>query len=265
MSDQSKSNLQAIGAGLLGFAAVLLVGVGALFLHSKLTAQTAALPVPAAAPIDLGSSMPRPGSVTPAERRENSPAPIIGRDEDGAQAAPSEARAGSPSSPAARAAAARAAEGARSAPALKASEHLTAEASTTAEAKVEEAPAKPEKAAKIKHLKASANAPAALAAGDGAAGGDAAVASVHYGVKSRSELMGRAAGPVYNFNGGGKKGGTTAGAGKVAGASGIDPATLADLKKQLQNANLPTEQRAAILKQLEGTESSEGGVEDAPR
>jgi hypothetical protein len=79
---------------------------------------------------------------------------------------------------------------------------------------------------------------------------------VHYGVTNRNELMGRAAGPVYNFSGGGK-GGDTAGKGQVAG--GDPKAQIADIKKQLDSANLPPEQRASLLKQLDAAGEAADG------
>lgn len=246
MSDQNKTNLQTLGAGLLGFVAVVLVGGGFLLLHSKLTATSAARPAPAAAPIDLEAGSPRRAApAVPFERREQSPAPLVGADEEGASAAPSEARARSASGASAQAvaASAAAASAARSAEegeeGLEIRDRLTNKASTSAEARVKEA----EKAKAPAKLVRKA----APAAGDGAAGGDAAVASVRYGVKSRTELMGRAAGPVYNVAGGAAKGGSTAGAGEVAPLG----TKISEIKKQFENSNLPPEQRAALLKQLE--------------
>ncbi len=261
MSDQNKTNLQTIGAGLVGFVAVVAVGGGFLLLHSKLTAPSASRPAPAAAPIDLEAGTPRrPVPSAPFERREQSPAPLVGADSEDVPPA-SQSRAGerSDASAAVSAAAAGAVKGRGGPASLEIRDRLVTEASSTAVAKVEEA----EKADKAEKPGKGKSAPKlavkAPPAGDGASGADAAVASVRYGVKSRSELMGRAAGPVYNVTGGSAKGGTTAGAGKVAPLG----AQIGDVKKQLENSNLPADQRAALLKQLEQA----GGldVEAAPK
>ncbi|UPT73518.1 MAG: hypothetical protein M0D55_16865 [Elusimicrobiota bacterium] len=166
MSEQNKSNLQALGAGLVGFAAVVAIGGGALFVHSKLLGgASASRPAPAAAPIDLGSSMPRP-SAPLSERREQSPAPLVGGGESIEAAAPAEARAGSADAAQSARAASAAPARADGRPALKASEHLTAEASTSAEARVGEKPKDAEKAPAKLAKKPAAAAPS----GDGASG-----------------------------------------------------------------------------------------------
>jgi hypothetical protein len=66
-------------------------------------------------------------------------------------------------------------------------------------------------------------------------------------VTSRSELMGRAAGPVYNFKGNGKTGGS-APAGKLADEAN---AKMVDLNNQLKDVGLPPEMRAKLMKDLE--------------
>ena len=65
--------------------------------------------------------------------------------------------------------------------------------------------------------------------------------------------MGRAAGPVYNFKGGGAAKDSSAAA---AAAQGDVKASIEGLKKKLQDANLPPEQRDSILKQLEAAGQS---------
>jgi hypothetical protein len=252
MSDQNKSNFQALGAGLVGFVAVMAVGGGVLMLHSSHQAKSAATPAPAAAPIDLTSSMPRP-SMSPSgmqkERRESSPAPLIGDDgssSDESSASEATEPASAPSAPSAAPRAA--APSPESAPAAKASalevaRHLDAERNgSTAEAAVKntvEEKNAPKPQSKLTGKKAPK---LEVPAGDGAV-----ASSVHYGVTNRSELMGRAAGPVYNFKGG-KGGEAKAAAGKMADDA---DGRIADLRRQLEASGLPADQRAKLLKDLD--------------
>ncbi|MDP3541855.1 MAG: hypothetical protein Q8T11_05235 [Elusimicrobiota bacterium] len=238
MSEQSKSNYQALGAGLLGFIAVMAVGGGGLMLHSSHRANSAAKPAPAAAPIDLGAAMPAPSMGRPSvqkERRAESPAPLIGEIEEepagGVSASASaDAAAASPES----------APGART-PALEVTRHLELEkGSSSAEAVVKNTvPAK--EAADLPGRKAPAP-KLEVAAGEGAV-----ASSVHYGVTSRNELMGRAAGPVYNFKGN-KGGAAVNAAGKMADDA---DGKMADLRRQLEASGLPEDQRAKLLKELD--------------
>jgi len=252
MSEDNKSNFQTLGAGLLGFVAVMAVGGGVMMLHSSHQAKSAATPAAAAAPIDLGSSMPRP-SMSPSglqrERRDSSPAPLIGDDGSSSEESPA---AGSPAaSPAASAPSAApraAAPSPESAPAAKASalevtRHLDAEGDgSTAEAVVKNT-AEEKKAPKLQGKLPGKKAPKLdLPAGDGAV-----ASSVHYGVTSRSELMGRAAGPVYNIKGG-KGGEAKTAAGKMADDA---DGRIADLRRQLEASGLPADQRAKLLKDLD--------------
>lgn len=252
MSEQNKSNFQALGAGFLGFAVVMAVGGAALMLHNSHQAKLAAHPAAAAAPIDIGSASPRPmqGLGAPKEQREGSPAPLMG-DQSSAESSPAPvagaAAAGRSSQPAgfggrtAATPAAQTAQAEAAGSALGVDEHLSASGNgSTAEASV-----KNTLHAKQAHKTKKGATTATAGAAKDAAGSDA-IASVHYGVTNRNELMGRAAGPVYNFQGAGK-GGDTAGKGAMA-----DPkAQIADIKKQLEGANLPPEQRAALIRQLD--------------
>jgi hypothetical protein len=253
MSDQGKSNFQAFGAGLLGFVAVMAVGGGAMMVHNSQQAKAAARP--AAAPIDLGSSMPRTmsGAVALKERREESPAPLMGaEDESESPQASANAANAAGAAPAAAtpAQAAEAAEGAKSSgPALEVTQHLDKPGSgSSATAVVKNAPAKNSKTA-VKKTTAKL---------DPTGGGSTAIASVHYGVTSRNELMGRAAGPVYNFKGGAGKAGS-AGKGQMAGDVA---AKIADLQKQLDGSGLTPDQRAKIEKDLADVTK---GVTDAAK
>jgi len=58
--------------------------------------------------------------------------------------------------------------------------------------------------------------------------------TVHYGVSSRSELMGRAAGPVYNFKSPGAKK-AAAPAGKIGGQAAVK---IEEVQKQLEGSSL---------------------------
>ncbi len=251
MSEQSKSNYQALGAGLLGFVAVMAVGGGGLMLHSSRQAKSAAVPAPAAAPIDLGSSMPAPSmrrSSVQKERPSESPAPLIGVIDGDASA---DGFAGASASAGAAAPSPESAPGGR-APALEVSGHLDLEKGSSSAKAVVRNTVEARKAAALPGKKAPASAPKLEAAA-----ADAAVASsVHYGVTSRSELMGRAAGPVYNIKGA-KGGASTAATGKLAeDAEG----KIAGLRRQLEASGLPEDQRAKLLQELDAARK---GVADA--
>ena len=240
MIDQGKSNVQAFGAGLLGFVVVMAVGGGALMVRSSQMSKAAARPEAAAAPIDLGASMPRTpmsSAVAAKERRAESPAPLIGAEEE------AQSPGASFNSPVAGVVAPQAASNAGSpAPRLEPTAHLDNPGNgTSATAVVKNTiGVEKEKAAKPLGKKALPKlAPTA--------GGANAIASVHYGVTNRSELMGRAAGPVYNFKGAGKDGGSAKG-GKMAEDMN---AKIADMKSQLEKAGVPPEERAKLLKDLE--------------
>jgi len=237
MSEQNQSNVQAFGAGLLGFVVVMAIGGGALMVRSSQQAKAGARPEAAGAPIDLGSSMPRP-SLSPIsaqeERRAQSPAPLMGEVEEseGPEAPAAESAGAAVSSP-------ESAPNAQSpASRLEVTQHLDKTgngSSATAIVKNTLVPEEPPKAAGKK---------AALKLGPAGGG---AVASVHYGVTNRSELMGRAAGPVYNIKGGSGKVGSGA-TGKMADEVN---ARIAVIQKQLEAAGLPAEQRTKLQKDLE--------------
>lgn len=239
MSEQNQSNFQAFGAGLLGFAVVMAVGGGALMVHNSHQSK-AAKPAAAAAPIDIGAPVPRFESA-PArphmERRAESPAPLIGDDEpESAESAPAQSAA----TPAASSPEAAPAERAR----LRTVAHAETGGSRTTAVAVVQNTIDEEKEKEKTSAKAKApdkKLPAKLPQAAGAE-----VASVHYGVTNRSELMGRAAGPVYNIKGGGAVGGS-APQGKMA--EDLN-SKVADLKKQLDGSGLPPEARERLLKDL---------------
>lgn len=241
MSEQTKGNLQVLGAGLFGFVAV--VGVAALLL-TKFGGAAHAPAAAAAAPIEAGIlSLPAPAASAPASlARPASPQPLLGaQDEEFVEesaAAPAQAR---------HAAGASAGAGAAgSAPsslrALGAPKHHgEGESVSSAKAEVKKFSAPEPRAPE-------ASAPAAKPMPrlklDTTRG--AVASSVHYGVRSRSELMGNAAGPVYNF-----KGAKPAASGRSAELAAEASAKLDDVEKQLEgNTALTAEQKAVIRKQI---------------
>lgn len=257
MSEQNSSNLQAFGAGVVGFFVVVAVGGGALVYHSSLQTKR---PSAAGAPIDIAS----PSGLAPAERRlaakearAESPAPVIGdvageepspaaaHSQQAAAAAPAAPRAGIPLPSTPRTLTA--AEAVKVQPALEATKHLGTDGGSTSAELVAQAPAKDARVPLKKSPKGSRK----LELPSNPNPGPTDVASVHYGVTSRSELMGRAAGPVYNFKGGAAGGG--AGVGKLAGDAS---ATVADLKAQLAKGDLPAADRERIQGELDKVEKA---------
>jgi hypothetical protein len=243
MSELTKSNFHAFVAGLVGFVAVVAIGGGALVLHSK-NAKTG--PVAAGAPIDLASSVHAPAPVSrfaarsEAARPQQSPAPLIGEtDEEAAESAAAESAA-----PAKAAAAARAESGpirdAKNAPRLVAGggvDGAAPSAHTSAELRFKDKV--------VLHDEAAAKADPKLGAVAAKKPEAQALASVKYGVTSRSELMGRAAGPVYNFSGGQTQ------KGAVGALAGQTSARIAELRGQLEKTGLAPEDREKVQKELD--------------
>lgn len=249
MSDQNKSNFQAFGAALLGFVAVMAVGGGAMLVYSSQQSKAGARPVAAGEPIDLGSSVQRQPAVQN-ERRAESPAPLVGEDEvsEVAENPASASEAAAQSSPSTTQSvtgaqtAARPSSEAQATSRLEVTQHLDKPGNGSSATAIVKNTLVQEKAAKAVSKKV---APKISQTGGVTATG--AVASVHYGVTSRNELMGRAAGPVYNFKGGASKGATGA-----TGKMGGDLKTkITDIKGQLEAAGLPADQRAKLMKDLE--------------
>jgi hypothetical protein len=242
MSEQNQSNFQAFGAGLFGFVAVMAIGGGALMVRSSQQAKAGARPEAAAAPIDLGSSMPRP-SLSPIsaqkERRAQSPAPLTGEVQEEAEA---------PEAPAAESSGSAATSSSRSAPnaqtpasRLEVTQHLDKPGSGSSATAIVTNTLAPEEAPKAA-AKKPLDKKAALKIDTAGA-----VASVHYGVTNRNELMGRAAGPVYNIKGGSGKGGS----GEMGKMAADVNAKISDLQKQLEAAGLPAEHRAKLQQDLD--------------
>ncbi|MFI5361738.1 MAG: hypothetical protein ACHQ49_07190 [Elusimicrobiota bacterium] len=224
MSDPwKKSSIQALAAALLAFVAVF--GAGSWLLLSHDGAAVSA-PAVAYAPVDADSGMPSPALSAPSSLPRSalgasasaSPAPLLSDDaRDENPGAPGAA----PGAAATATASGGTASGA--APKLAVDQHLdtsgSASSSASASASADAPAAKTTVAAAKKRFLAPKL--------DNAKNQGTIAASVHYGVNSRAELMGRAAGPVYNFSG--KGGGPSAG-GQVAAANSA-PNTAAALQQ----------------------------------
>lgn len=195
MSEQGKANLQALGAAFFGFVAVIALGGGAMLLHTR-ESKAPRKAVPAAEPIDLASAAPpeAPSAILPfiRERRLESPAPLLGSDdEDEITDAPAAAH---PVYARARPAAPETASNAkRDARRLQPAKRLALPSRRSPAAAVvgKETPAAREGA----KIVAARNTMAKLAP----AAAQRPSIAVHYGVTSRDELMGRAAGPISNI------------------------------------------------------------------
>lgn len=263
MSEQSKSNLQVFGAGAAAFGAVVILGGAALMAYSSWRAS--AEPAPAAPPIDLSrsSEAPVPDRERVArESRAPSPAPLIGDEESADE--PAAAAADDPVPAMSAAPAASAPQAAETAAAVKAAlkqvQAIGASgAATSAEAKI--ASVEPQKKDESAAVPAVVPARSKLKAPRLELKGDAVAATVQYGVTDRSRLMGRAAGPVYNFKG---AGGGASQAARMPGASGkattaataAAPATVAQdqvdaVKKSVDATALSAEEKRLIQAELD--------------
>lgn len=229
MSEHGKAQVQTIAAGFLGFVAVVAVGI--LIVRRGGVSQTPpseyapvnteALSAPVSARLSARSGGAAYGETAAATA---SPAPTTGQDARilGAASANS----------------ANAAGDSAALQRLAAGQHLTASAGnapgTVKVANDPEAPVampsstaakKPFVAPKLDLAKTSV------------------ASTVHYGVSNRNELMGRAAGPVYNFSGaagGGQKGQLGQLAGQANGQ--VDAAT-----QQINDSALTPEDKAKLL------------------
>jgi hypothetical protein len=211
MTEQGKSQIQTLAAGFLGFAGV--IGLGSLvILHHGGPAAPGAVSV--YAPVDAAEALAVPARVG---KTDSSGAPI-GRDAMASSPAPllsDEIRADAATDRTAAAAGAAVAAGANSgaAPKLIAAQPLdsASSASSSAQASAGSAPKKIPPAKK----------PFAAPKLDLTRSQGTIASSVRYGVSDRSELMGRAAGPVLNFSGkslGGQSAEVAAGSMDAAGA-----------------------------------------------
>lgn len=237
MSEENNEQIMTIGAGLLGFLAVVAVGGLALFHHA---ASMKAPPPMAYAPVDVAPAF-APAAAAVAARASrvsaavSSPAPMFSRSETAAQSAEAPAAVAAPS----------AKHAAAGAPKLAVTRHLGTggSASSSASASVASAPQEKNASAKKKALVAPK---LDLSKNQGAL-----ASSVHYGVSSRAELMGRAAGPVYNFSGKGSGQGAQAGAVDGNSTASEDASQGVDAaQQQVDSSDMSPEQKAAVTQSL---------------
>ena len=251
MSDQDKSSILSLAAGFLG-----VVGLGGfLILHHG----GAAVEEPAGsyAPVDADSGLRAPArtaspSVAASGSLVSSPAPLLSDEARGESAAPAGAAASAAAGASAGSAASAAPvngsaalgtnpEAARlvaSNLAGGASASSSASASVAASSAAASSPAKPLPKADQKSF---------LAPKLDLTKNQGTVAStVHYGVSDRHELMGRAAGPVYNFAGQGQ-----AGSGRVAADNAGAIRQMNAAQKQLDASDVSADEKAKLDQNLD--------------
>ena len=240
MSEESKDQINTFGAGLLGFVVVVVLG-GFLILHQGGGVKA---PVATYAPVDAApSSEPAPYSIGKAVRpaaavAESSPAPLLPAGSFDAT---------SPAAGSAPAAASTSAPVRSSGAKLVVSQHLDGGSSGSSSASASAASARESKknlAAKNKSFL-----PQKL---DVSKNQGTLVSTVHYGVSSRAELMGRAAGPVYNFSGksAGAPGSPAATAGSDASASSPAADGVETAQKQVDASSLDDDSKATLKQEL---------------
>lgn len=250
MSEQTKSNVQMAGAGFMGFVAV--VGAAGLLL-TQLSGRRAEAPVasaPAAVSAPASPSLPMTASRPVSEARQNSPAPIIGSvaddvvDEAAAAAAAAGASEAAAYGETSAGAAGRAALGAMGAPRFAGK----GDSVSTASSEVRRFAAAPDAAPPAPDHK-----PVPRIALDKSAARGSIASSVHYGVTSRAELMGRAAGPVYNFTGR-----SVAGRPRFAELSGDANGKITDVEKSIDASDLSPEQKREMKARLQNVRDGVG-------
>ena len=260
MSDQEKkSSIQALAAGLLGFVGVVGLG-GALILHHGGASVEPSASYP---PVDADSGLRAPVRAAPGSPAEvspgpasSSPAPLLSDDarDEGSASAASAATAGSPAS----AGMTSAAVGSTSSAAkLVADSTLGGEGSASSSASASVSTAAVAAAAKAKNSTGNAFLAPKL---DLSKNQGTIASTVHYGVSDRHELMGRAAGPVYNFSGrsGQSQGGQVA-ADNTAAAGAIRQIDAAE--KEIDSSGVAASDKAKIdqtLNQVRQDAASEG-------
>ncbi len=253
MTEQGKAQIQMVGAGLVGFAIVVGVGSALLLMpHGATSTSTAsAASTRTESPLAVPVSTARTTAGAPmgeAAAGASSPAPIL---PDAAR----EENAAAPSSPVASAPAAPAGAAGAPAPSIRklvTSQHLDSGSSagssasasaTTLTAKTDKPMKKPFLAPKLDMSRTQS----------------AVASSVHYGVTGRSELMGRAAGPVYNFSGKSVGGGQSD---KVAAGSMMGQVDAA--QAQLDAAPLNDHDKAVLEGQLSKAKQAVTATAAAP-
>lgn len=238
MTENGKSQIQTIGGAMLGFVLVVGLGAAALMSHggsakapSQASRPSAIPAAPAAEPVvpaftPSSSSLPvAPAGATLAD--VSSPAPALPPVSKGSDRAAPAAAAPRPA-------------------ALVVTRHLEATQTTSAKASVAAAPV----AKKMAPLPTREFVTPKLV--DPKNGSIAS--SVHYGVSNRSELMGRAAGPVYNFKGRGAK------KTDVSGANIGAPVTtrMEETRKQVENSSLDEKAKKDLRERFQLVNDSMG-------
>lgn len=242
MKDQGKtSSIQMLAAGLLGFFGIIGLGSLVTMHHGGAAANTPAFSVTWHSPADAGAGSPAPlqaARLAPAVASAgmSSPIPLL----------PSEAARGDAAAVPMAGVAAESVAQPSGAPAVSpatlavgASVDMSGSASSSASAvaaapKLKDVPArKPLRAPKLDLAKKHGS----------------VASTVHYGVSSRSELMGRAAGPVYNFSGGGAKQGAQVAADNTAASGALKQVDAAE--QQIDSSDVPDAEKAKIHRDLE--------------
>jgi len=229
-----KSTIQYLAAGFLGFAVMLGVGSLASLIHgSSRSAKVAFSP---RADSNALVSTHDGGAVRPASAAAastSSPLPVLPAEaRDGSAAAAQSQTSASAANPAAAPAATLAAAG---------RVDMSGSASSSASVSAAAAAAK-SGAASARGAVPAANRPLPRSA-------QAVASMVHYGVSGRSELMGRAAGPVYNFSGGGANPGGRVAADNAAASGALKQMDAAE--QQVDASSLPDDQKAQLHQQLD--------------
>jgi hypothetical protein len=202
VSEKGRSLVQIFGAGIIGFAGV--AGLGGILLlrpgGAAIKAPAAvylpvdaapALSVPSPSPFTLSGAARGGAPVGEAAAAVSSPAPLLTDDARDSNAPGATAAAVPP------------------VPAAFAAPHLTSALPGAAPAAASAATASAASPASAASAKRAAPAPKPFVAPklDLSKSAGSLAASIHYGVSDRSQLMGRAVGPVYNFAGRGAGGG----------------------------------------------------------
>jgi hypothetical protein len=252
MTEQGKAQIQMVGAGLVGFA-IVVGGGGALLVlphggSSSHTAVSTAVATPSASALSVPSAttagVTAGTPVGEASAASSSPAPILPDSAREAAPAPSVAAAvtNAPAAPAP----------ASSFNKLVASQHIDSGSSATSSASASAAAFKPKA---DKPMKKPFLAPKL----DLSKTQSAVASSVHYGVTGRSELMGRAAGPVYNFSG------KDAGAGQaVQVAAGSMGQQVDAAEAQVDSSGLNDHDKAVLSSQLNKAKQAVTATAAAP-
>ncbi|NNN05535.1 MAG: hypothetical protein HKL90_06510 [Elusimicrobia bacterium] len=250
MNANGKAQVQAVAAGLLGFG--LVVGVGAYFVVPRGEAPASAVVSGSvfAAPASRVAELPVPAPATfTARAPSGSPAPLLSDEfRPGPEAAPQPQGPAAPT--VARAAAPAAVSGAVEAARSEAAVHLIA----TGPADVSGGAGSSYSVPTAPGAAPSGAAKSALTAKAVRVRSVAAVgAVVHYGSSDRSQLMERAAGPVYNFGALGERGDPIAGAlhqvdavqQQVQAAPGVSAADMAALNQGVSQVHAVAYQAGA--------------------